>query len=389
MRSYCLALAFIAVLIVTVQSQECCKANTPSLDRDQFIDKAKSPLNITMTVDEADCNASVRFGTSRKEAAKLEICNITVENSGDVPLNDVIVFAEMAKGMKFENSSYQKNDRGRLVATRDPLEFDERRNTSLKWDIGVMQAKEIKSILLEAYIKCYVNEMQIKVTAFGYAPDNMAINTSQEDVVVIRRCDFGENNCTTPEENDNRLIKDIDITSQVFEANSNTRAVFGVGNSEPAKEEIYKITVTNNGDLPLNDVIVFALMAEGMMFKNTAYFDPTRGKLNVERDPIVFDENVKTKLIWNIGDLQPEETKSILLEAYIKCCVNNALINATNALINVTVEGYTPGNKLIPDSVDKTLPVECTARNDRGEPCTEVHIATGLCKMVCPNWKIQ
>jgi hypothetical protein len=177
-------------------------------------------------------------------------------------------------------------------------------------------------------------------------------------------------------------IRNVNITVDVFEVNASISAVFGVGGvgkSKPAKEEIYKITVGNGGDVPLNDVKVSAVMPEGMKFINTVYFDSTRGELTVERDPIEFDEQKKTTLTWNIGDLQPDEIKSILLKAHLKQQVDNTKINAK-------VTGSAPGSAVVRSSADRAVPALCSPKNDGGQPCSEVHIAAGLCKKVCPDW---
>ena len=49
---------------------------------------------------------------------------------------------------------------------------------------------------------------------------------------------------------------------------------------EGAKEERYKITVTNNGDVPLSNVSTTAELAKGMMYSNSVtFFDSGTGNV--------------------------------------------------------------------------------------------------------------
>ena len=143
--------------------------------------------------------------------------------------------------------------------------------------------------------------------------------------------------------------RDIDITLEVYEINASSEANFKVGKKEPAKHDIYKISTSNVGDVTLKDVIVSARLPKGMMFENTAYFEKDRGELQVQRDPIEFDERNETKLTWNIGTFAPSERKSILLEVYLKPQVDNRAVS-------VKVTSTAPDGYIVRDSRDKAEP---------------------------------
>lgn len=92
---------------------------------------------------------------------------------------------------------------------------------------------------------------------------------------------------------------------------------------------MYNISITNEYDTRITDVSVSAQLIKGMKFESTRYYEANRGLLNVTSAPIEFKNDTETKLILDIGMLEPEETKSIILETYIKSYVTDA---------NLTVE---------------------------------------------------
>jgi hypothetical protein len=141
------------------------------------------------------------------------------------------------------------------------------------------------------------------------------------------------------------ILANISITCEVVEVNNNTNARFGVGKKEPAKQEMYKLTINNTGEVPISNVIVSAVMAEGMRFESTRYYEENRGRLDVMRDPIEFKKGAKTNLTWDIGIMGPEEIKSILLEAYLKPQVNNTQVS-------VMVRGNTQDGTKVRSSQD-------------------------------------
>jgi hypothetical protein len=177
-------------------------------------------------------------------------------------------------------------------------------------------------------------------------------------------------------------IKNVEVTLEVVEVNADAKARFGGSNSSSAKlseakQAVYKITVHNSGSVPLNNVIVSSEMAKGMKFDSTRYYEENRGTLEVTRDPLEFNENVRTILAWNIGILAPEEIKSIILVAYLKPQVDEKQIN-------VKVTGNAPDSTTVRDSVNSAEIRECEFRDSNsGQPCA---IPSETCKKVCPDW---
>jgi len=84
--------------------------------------------------------------------------------------------AMMPKGMKYSNSLYYNMGRGILEASVEPPKFNEEQNTFIEWDIGSLQAGEMKSIILKAYLRCSINRTQLEFAAINGASDNY-VNT--------------------------------------------------------------------------------------------------------------------------------------------------------------------------------------------------------------------
>lgn len=113
-----------------------------------------------------------------------------------------------------------------------------------------------------------------------------------------------------------------------------------------------------------------------MKFENTSYFDPNRGKPDVKRDPTEFDENVETKLSWNLGSLAPEEIKSVIMGV-------NQKPDANNTQVAVRVEGKAIDGTRVSDVKNDADTRECSLRDDTGQPCYD---ETDTCKLLCPEW---
>jgi hypothetical protein len=195
----------------------------------------------------------------------------------------------------------------------------------------------------------------------GNAKNNTVLNDTQDKLNQ------------SPQESDN-----IYLNFQVAEIAKDTRARFGVGKKEAAKHEMYKLSITNKGDIRIENVTVFAVMIEDMKFESSRYYEDGRGRLGVEWSPCYFMNGTKTKLKWNIASLEPEEIKSILLEAYLRPNINNAniTVNVTGILKNAEVTKSKPyANVTKCDYVDKNT----------GNICDNA-LDTENCESRCPDW---
>jgi len=124
--------------------------------------------------------------SGESESAKEERYNITTINSGDVPLYDVNVTVELAKGMMFKNADYYGPESGKLISDREPDKFDETTETKITWSIGNLEANARKTILMNTYIKqkdrrnnaMDIDNTKIKVEAIGLDSSNVVISDS-------------------------------------------------------------------------------------------------------------------------------------------------------------------------------------------------------------------
>jgi len=162
-------------------------------------------------------------------------------------------------------------------------------------------------------------------------------------------------------------IRNIKITHfYVNETIGVAKREFG-SDSYDAREEKYLVNVTNNGDVPLTDVQIEAVLPKGMRFATSEYYGSGSGKLATPiQDPPVssdFDETVKTTVTWDIGSLQPAELKSILFKTYIKeKDKHDSPLNVDNTDVSVKAVGNAQGNLLVRSSVDRAIPKKCEPR---------------------------
>ena len=73
--------------------------------------------------------------------------------------------------------------------------------------------------------------------------------------------------------------------------------------------------------------------------------------------PTSFNENVKTKVTWNFGTMQPDETITILMRTYQK-----KDMNVDNKDISVIAVGIASDNVLVKDSVNRAEAAICETR---------------------------
>ncbi|MGV8175943.1 MAG: hypothetical protein ACP5OU_09605 [Methanothrix sp.] len=191
-------------------------------------------------------------------------------------------------------------------------------------------------------------------------------------------------------------VKNIDVTSDVFEIDSNTTQGFEDANSiggpsSPAKHEMYKITVHNSGSVALSDVILSAELAKGIKPVNASYYEAGRGILEVTSVPEKFNENVMTTLTFKLNTMSPGEVKSVLIEAYAKKDVDKTRMS-------VEVKGKAPDGDELRDSQNSADIQECrlmSKQNPTRDECSPYAAlkdkASGkneYCVEVCPDWRI-
>jgi len=172
----------------------------------------------------------------------------------------------------------------------------------------------------------------------------------------------------------------INLTFEVAEINQNTNARFGFGKKEPAKQEMYKISIENNGDNRIADMIATAQLTEDTKFESARYYEDGRGRLDVKVDPPYFKKGTKTNLSWYLGTFEPEERKSILLETYAK--PNN---NITDVRVNVT--GIYAGNRICAIRENATVAKCDYVNKNTGIEC-DVDLGAEECEIRCPAWCI-
>jgi len=343
---------------------ECLKHN----DKDK---EKGSPLKVDISLLNETMGDWIQFSPAKTELSRLGIYEINVKNAGEKSIDNLVVFIVLPKGMKYMNSRYSETVGDKLDVIVEPLEFNEALSTNITWNVGTLQENEFKSILVNSYLRCPVSKTYIKLAAIGEVAGRSAIASKNESIELTDYDCYKEN---------------IDISLQVWEANSNTSADFGKDNPKPAKLEIYNISVTN-GEIPLQKVKVIAELPRGMMFINSSYYDSGIEKLDVKLAPNQnhYDENRTTNLVCNIDNLSPWETKTIILAVYLKEDIKERDISAM-------VQGYSPylpENEPIIVFADPAINA-CSDRSEGGAEISEAIAAIpelqDLIHTVCLSW---
>jgi len=154
----------------------------------------------------------------------------------------------------------------------------------------------------------------------------------------------------------------ITVASQVYEIDPNAFASFDDKIIEPAKQEIYNVTITNSGEVALDDVIVSLSTTNGMIFKNLAYYDSSN-QLQLECNQFDLCQRASRSLIKNLGTLKSKESKSLIINAYVNPQVDNRQIG-------VKVTGAKP-NGAVSDMKDIAKKTECVFVDSNGVSCAE------------------
>ena len=161
--------------------------------------------------------------------------------------------------------------------------------------------------------------------------------------------------------------RNIDVSALVKELDSNTSHEFYEGRLEKAQKERYHITVINNGDVPLSDVSVVAEMAKGMMYDRSVLFSESgiNSPLSPEGIPNEFDETAKTKVTWDLGIMQPNEKRVILMETYQKGDMNVDEYDSSFKVVGTSLDGI-----LVRASVNNAEPA-CKIGTKGGAPIAD------------------
>lgn len=335
-------------------------------------DTTEAPLQINVlsaSSNTAPCAEMIAFDHEKMEAARLETYKIDIQNIGEYPISDFEVLANLPPGMKYVSSSYSETNHGKLNAIIEPQKYDEAKNTIISWNIGSMRANESKSIFLNTYLKCHVNKTYIELAALGNAAGK-SIYINKNESIKLRECPCADGF--------------FDFSVELWELDDSTKADFNISGCRPV---FYNISAKNNGEVSLANVKVIAEMTNGMIFVDSFYFDSWRGTLKLDKKiPNNFDENIKTKLVWNIGDLLPRERKSIILAAFLKN-------NSTDKDIFSMVQGYSPFSperEPIIEFRNVVLNACIYKYIDSGTECTEgdIILNPNLCKKtkICSEW---
>ena len=327
----------------------------------------EAPLQINVlstSSNTAPCAEMIVFDHEKMEAARLETYKIDVQNIGEYPISDLEVLANLPPEM----------NHGKLDTIIEPQKYDAAKNTIMAWNIGNMRANEFKSIFLNTYLKCHVNKTYIELAAIGNAAGK-SIYFNKNESIKLREC-----TCTDGF---------FDFSVELWEVNDSTKADLNISGCRPV---FYNISVKNNGEISLTNVKVIAEMTNGMIFVDSFYSDSWRGTLKLdEKIPDNFDENIKTKLVWNIGDLLPRERKSIILAAFLKS-------NSIDKDIFSMVQGYSPFSPEREPIIEfrNTVLNACIYKyiDKSGTECTEGDVfldkikGTNLCKKaeICSEW---
>ena len=150
--------------------------------------------NIDITLEvfrNSDETKKIPFGDAKPmENATSEIYKITVHNSGSVTLSNVVLSAEMGKGIKFEGGArYYGEGGGNPEVTVFPERFKDDRTTTLTFNLHTMGPGEVKSLIVPAYVNANVTNTAVSAEVKGNAPDGEELRKSQTSASVVE-CEY-------------------------------------------------------------------------------------------------------------------------------------------------------------------------------------------------------
>ena len=305
MRGNCITLAVFAVLAIS-QCQES--------------DSIESPLSIGLSLaEEITCNEPVQFGSEMLEAARLATFKIDVKNNETEPLRNIEIFAIMPMGFKYLGSSHSSSDlkEADIAESLEPEVFDEKQKTKIGWNIGGLQENENRSIFVRMIFKCKIDNAQIKLLALGDTSDRIVSDTDIWDESL------GECECPSITTNE---ASPLEIDASLLNETMGDWIQFSPAKTELSRLGIYEINVKNTGEKSVEDLVVFIVLPKGMKYMNSRYSETVQDKPDVIVEPQEFNETQITNITWNVGTLQANEFKSILINSYLRCPVSKTYI---------------------------------------------------------------
>ena len=168
--------------------------------------EATRDIDVSLFVYEVNPNAKFFFVQNKEDDAKKEIYLISVRNSGDLQLENVILSAKLAKGMGFQNTSYLQKDRGiPEILSREPKEFKEDTETNIQLGLGSLAQEEGKGVIMVVYAMRNTDNTALSVTVTGKSIDGQGVSDSQSRAMVVERSGLDEDNqpCDLGEGNEN------------------------------------------------------------------------------------------------------------------------------------------------------------------------------------------
>ena len=176
MRLYRLALTLILISIASGQSQVG-NATESTTTGDT---SALTNFYLNSEVYELQNSTEYAFGsggiTSNIEPAGRYLYEFEVQNTGTVTMSDVTLSVEMAKGIRPIHAFYFPNTTGELDAKASP--FNEDILTTVMCNLNTMSPSQLKSIVVEAYVKKGVEKKDVSIEVKGKDPDGSELRRS-------------------------------------------------------------------------------------------------------------------------------------------------------------------------------------------------------------------
>jgi hypothetical protein len=251
--------------------------------------------------------------------ATLATFKIDIKNNGKEPIRNLEIFAVMPIGFIYLGSSHSSSDlkEADIAESLEPNEFDEKQKTKIGWNISSLQENENRSIFVRMIFKCKIDNAQIKLLALGDTSDRIVSDTDIWDESL------GECECPSITTNE---ASPLEIDASLLNETMGDWIQFSPAKTELSRLGIYEINVKNTGEKSVEDLVVFIVLPKGMKYMNSRYSETVQDKPDVIVEPQEFNETQITNITWNVGTLQANEFKSILINSYLRCPVSKTYI---------------------------------------------------------------